>query len=173
MDNAKPRRVRGIVRPRNDEREVPRGEKGIVFCSECGAVHYMKSWRHALEEYKSLSENASVKFKLCPACEMIKNHQFEGRVIIAHIPEKKADEVVRLVENFGARAYEHDVLHRIIEIKKAKDKKGASLVVTTTENQLANKLADKIKQTFHGVKVGRSFSPAPSDVEYITIEFLG
>lgn len=173
MDNAKPKRERGIVRPRNDEHEVPKGEKGIVFCSECGAVHYMKSWRHALEEYKSLSENASVKFRLCPACEMIKNHQFEGRVTVTHIPEKEEGEVARLIENFGARAKERDVLHRLIEIKKTRSAKGVDLVVTTTENQLANKLADKIKETFHHVKLSRSFSSAPSDVEYVTIEFTG
>lgn len=159
--------------PRNEDQEVRKNEKGVVFCSECGAVHYMKSWRHALEEYKSLSDNASVKFSLCPACEMIKNHQFEGKVTITHIPEKEVGEVARLIENFGARAKERDVLHRLIEIKKTESAKGVDLVVTTTENQLANKLADKIKETFHHVKLSRSFSPAPSDVEYVTIEFTG
>ncbi len=51
------------------------------------------------------------------------------------------------------------------------------LEITTTENQLAVKLAKKIKDTFKPACAGRkvdmkiSYSPAPSDVAYVKIVF--
>ncbi len=156
-----------------EKKEFPKGEKGVVFCSECGATYFMKSWRHSLEQYRSLPEDASVKFKLCPACEMIKNHQFEGKITLKNVPEKEVKDLMRLIENYGATAYGKDVLHRVIEAKKVQSGKGFEVTVTTTENQLANKLADKITSTFKKTKASRSFSSAPGDVEYVTIEFLG
>ena len=158
---------------RKEKQEFPRGTKGIMFCSRCGIAYYKKSWHHALEEYKSLPEDAPVKFVLCPACQMIQNKQFEGEVKIKNIPEKEADGVARLVEGYGSRAYERDPLHRVIDIKKNKGERGTDLLVTTTENQLANKLANKIKDAFNKVRITRSFSSGPSDVAYITVEFVG
>jgi len=48
---------------------------------------------------------------------------------------------------------------------------GASLIITTTGNQLAVKLAKKIKQTFKKVKMEIFYSPAPSDVVHIKLIF--
>lgn len=43
--------------------------------------------------------------------------------------------------------------------------------VTVTENQLANKLAKKIKDHFNKVTAKTRFAGAPSDVAEVTIEF--
>lgn len=158
---------------RSEKQEFRKGEKGVVFCGECGATYFMKSWRHSLEKYRSLPKDAPVKFGLCPACEMVKNHQFEGKIVVKNVPEKEAKDLMGLIENFGERAYERDVLDRVIDVKRTKSGKGSEIVVTTTENQLANKLADKIRSTFKKAQAKRSFSSSPGDVEYVEIEFPG
>jgi chlorite dismutase len=75
--------------------------------------------------------------------------------------------LVYLVEAFGRRAKQKDNQHRIISIKKNK----SDLVITTTENQLAVKIAKKIKNTFKKTDIKISYSPAPSDVVYIKLDF--
>lgn len=144
------------------------GKKGLVFCPDCLAAYYKKSWHHSLLDLKSLKESAPVNFVLCPACKMIKNHQFEGRIRITGVPDNLMTELLNLIRGFGERARAADPMDRVIEIKKNNDE----LVVTTTENQLANKLAKKIKDSFNKVKTKTTFSKDPSDFVDIRVEFL-
>lgn len=144
------------------------GKKGLVLCSDCRAVYYKKSWHHSALNLKSVKESAPVNFVLCPACQMIKNHQFEGQIIILNIPENLKTELNNLIKGYCERAYQADPMDRLIEIKKSKN----GLVATTTENQLANKLAKKIKDTFKKVKIKTTFSKDPSDFVDIRVEFL-
>lgn len=144
------------------------GKKGLVFCSQCRAAYYKKSWHQSLLNLKSVKEDAPVKFVLCPACKMIKDGQFEGRIIISGVPQNLMAELTNLIKGFCERAYQRDPMDRLIEIKKVKN----GLVVTITENQLANKLAKKIKETFNNIKTKTTFSKDPSDVARIVVEFL-
>lgn len=149
------------------------GKAGLQMCSTCGAVYYKKHWHHDLESLnKSESTNVSkkdtmVKFVLCPACAMIKNNQYEGRALIKNVPKESVQKLEALIENFGQSAYELDSMHRLIGIKKS----GADWEVTLTENQLANRLAKKIKAEFNTVKTKTHFVPEPSDVAEVTVEF--
>jgi hypothetical protein len=59
-------------------------------------------------------------------------------------------------------------MDRIIGVKK----EGKDLVVTTTENQLANKLAKKIQSTYSNVTAKTSFTKEPSDTALAIVEFL-
>lgn len=154
-------------RLKNDEQEFRRGKKGILMCSDCGAAYYEKSWHHSLLKIKSVKKDTPVDFSLCPACKMVKNHQFEGEVTILNIPSKQRAELINFIEGFCERAYDRDPMDRLIEIKKS----GDSLVVTTTENQLANKLGRKIKNLFNNVKAETKFIAAPGDVGRVRIEF--
>jgi len=76
-------------------------------------------------------------------------------------------------------------MDRLIEIKKTRSA-GSRLrqgfggqagqvfsewIVTTTENQLANKLAQKIKSSFSGVKTKTKFNKEPSDVVGVVVDF--
>lgn len=162
-----------LPRRRNDEHEFPKGVKGITLCKDCSIAFYKKSWHHNLRGHKSLSPDIQVKFDLCPACRMIKNNQFEGEVNITQIPEKEVGGVIKLVEGYGRRAYEDDPLDRIISIRRLPRGTGyEDVVVTTTENQLAQRIANKVRDAFNKVKIVRSFSKEPSDVVFITVEFL-
>ncbi|MDP3015378.1 MAG: NMD3-related protein [bacterium] len=142
-------------------------KSGLVFCKVCDAVYYKKSWHRNLRHYKNLKENLAVKFSLCPACAMIKNRQFEGEIIIKNIPIKIKSDLINLAKTFAARAYQRDPMDRLIAIKENEE----GLRITTTENQLAVKLAKKIKETFKKVEMKISYSPAPSDVVYVKLVF--
>lgn len=154
---------------KNDEREFRRGKKGIIMCPDCGAAYYGKSWHHSLLKVKSVKEDTPVDFSICPACAMTKNHQFEGEVTITNVPQKLRAELINFIEGFCERAYDRDPMDRLIEIKRGKD----GLVVTTTENQLANKLGKKIKNLFNRTKAKTKFIAAPGDVGRVRVEFLG
>ncbi|MEE8131470.1 MAG: NMD3-related protein [Candidatus Paceibacterota bacterium] len=149
------------------KREIPKGKLGLVFCKECNSVYYKKSWHHNLRYLKKLRENLPIKFAICPACKMLKNRQFEGQIEIANIPQKISKELVNLIKSFCRRAYQRDPMDRLISIKNTKE----GIIITTTENQLAVRLAKKIKQTFKKVKMKISYSSAPSDVVYVKLVF--
>ncbi|MEK7555588.1 MAG: NMD3-related protein [Patescibacteria group bacterium] len=153
--------------PRTEKHEMPKGKLGLVLCKECNAAYYKKSWHHNLRHFKELREDLRVSFVVCPACNMIKNKQFEGQIEIINIPLKISEELINLIKSFCRRAYERDPMDRLIGIKNTK----GGLEATTTENQLAVKLAKKIKQTFKKVDMKISYSPTPSDVVYVKLEF--
>ena len=142
--------------------------KGIVLCSDCGAAYFKKRWVHGLEKINTAGKtDLPVSNGICPACQMIKNQQYEGRIMIKNFPDGQAQELEGLVRGFGERAFDRDPMDRIIEI----DKSGSTWRITTTENELANKLAHKIKNQFKNAKSRTHFAPEPSDVAEITIEF--
>ena len=154
---------------RDFKQEFLKGDKPFLMCSDCGSVYFDKYWHHKIEEFNRLEKenNFQMKFKLCPACEMIKNKQYEGRVVIKNIPKKLEAELGKIITSFTRTAFEIDPLDRLINIKKGKD----DWEVTTTENQLANKLARKIKELFTKIDVKHSFASDPSDVVEVTVEF--
>lgn len=157
-----------LPKSQHEVEEFGGGKKGLVFCSECKAAYYKKSWHHGILDFKSNKEDAPVKFLLCPACQMIKNNQHEGKITIKNIPAKIKDELINLIKGFCNRAYRQDPMDRLIVIKED----GGNLVVTVTENQLANKLAKKIKSTFNNVKTKTFFDKEPGDVALVEVEFL-
>ncbi|MDP3947433.1 MAG: NMD3-related protein [bacterium] len=168
MRNARSKTANARYVPeRTARREFPKGAKGVVFCGTCNIAYYKKAWHHNLRHFKSFEKDVPVVFRLCPACTMIKNKQFEGRVTLLYVPAKYQQEVERLVRAYGERAYQRDPLDRVIGIKKMKD----GFEVTTTENQLAQKLARKVQETFKTARPSISHSASPSDVAFITVTF--
>lgn len=155
--------------------EYGSGKKGLILCSNCKAVYYKKRWHADLEslnkaEVTNLSKSdAPIHSMLCPACQMIANHQYEGRVQIKNIPAVVEGELLGLINNFCVSAYERDPMHRLIAIKKT----GSDFEVTVTENQMANRLVHKIGEVFKKVKSGVHFAPSPSQVAHIVIDFVG
>jgi NMD protein affecting ribosome stability and mRNA decay len=124
-----------------------------------------KGWHHLV----SLSETSRppVTFKRCPACEMIANHQYEGRIRISGVPERYLHDLMRFVHNAGERAFKKNPMHRVIAMKPAE----AGWEITTTENRLANVIARNITRIFKGASMKAHFAGNPSDVEEITVTF--
>lgn len=158
-----------------EEHEFPKGEKGVDQCKVCRAVYYKKSWRHEqmnLEGLKTLSKGAPFKVAVCPACKMIANHEFEGEIVLKNVPKEIAGDLKHAAENFCQRAYEKDSQHRLIKMKDGKE----GLTITTTENQLAVKLAKKLQEDFKNkkwkIEKKISYSAAPGDAVYVHMEFV-
>ncbi len=154
------------------EADAEAGKKGFLMCEGCGAVYFKKHWHENLEalnmaEATSFEKNSSARFELCPACQLLKQHQYEGRVVIKNIPEKYAGELEGLVRNFCGRAEGRDPMDRLMEIKKS----GNDWEVWLTENQLANKLAKKIKDVFDKAETTTHFASEPSNVAEAVVEF--
>ncbi len=166
-----------LFKSQHEFEEFGKGKQGLVVCEKCQAVYYKKHWHHKLAtlnapEIRGLSKEKKktppINFVLCPACQMIKNRQYEGEIIIKNIPERLAVELENFVKGYCRRAYQRDPLDRLIGIKKS----GNNWTVTVTENELANKLGKKIQTLFNNVKTRTSFMPEPSDVAKVVVEFL-
>jgi len=157
-----------LPKSRHEVEEFGPGKKGIILCPECNSSYFKKSWHHDFKGLKfPVNQNLPITFKLCPACQMIKNKQYEGRITLKNVPAKYAEELENFIIAYGKRATDRDPMDRIIGVKK----NGSTWVVTTTENQLANKLAKKIQSSFKKVKAKTKFNREPSDVAHITVEF--
>lgn len=165
-----------LYKSRNESEEFGAGKKGLIICPQCQAVYFKKHWHHSLEKL-NLSESLAVssgkkdktvKFELCPACQMIKNRQYEGEVRILNAPIKLKSELLNFIKGFCHRAYERDPMDRLIEIKQ----NGANWTVTVTENELANKLGKKIQHLYSNAKTKTVFSREPGDVARVVVEFL-
>jgi len=121
-----------------------RGKKDIVVCSECEAFYWHKSWHHSLDDYPELKEDKEIRFELCPACRMIKEGRFEGEIILENCPEDK-EELLQFINNFAQEEQRRDPLARVVSVE---DIAKGMLRVTFTENQIAKKLAKRLKKTF-------------------------
>lgn len=129
---------------KKEEAEFGKGKKDIIICPKCESVYFYKSWHHHLKDYPHLSENKELRFVLCPACRMIASKKYEGEVIIENPPSHLKEVLINTIKNVGKIAFERDPQDRIISISP----QGSSIRVITTENQLAARIAKKIKKAF-------------------------
>lgn len=157
---------------RTEKSEFGPGKKEYMICKTCSVAYYDKSWHQSLADYKHLKEKnidkKLIKFVLCPACEMTKNKQYEGLIMIRNTSDKIKNDLINLIKNMGETAQRIDPMDRVSKIKETKQ----AIEVWTTENQLAKKIANKIKSTFPQQLTKKKiiFSGEGSDVVRIEIE---
>ena len=154
------------TKPRKENEEFGGGKEGLVICPDCKAVYYKKSWHHGTLHFEG-RENMPVQFMLCPADQMIKNKQYEGRVVVKNVPQALEEEVMGLIKNAAGAAYEKDPMHRLISL----DKVGGELVALTTENELAASIARKLGDAHNRAKVKITYKSEPSDVCLAVVEY--
>ncbi|MBU6447409.1 hypothetical protein KGQ24_01020 [Patescibacteria group bacterium] len=159
-----------LYHERNEFEEYGKAPKDYRECKICSAVYYNKSWHHG----ENFDKFASKKLKnlwmtRCPACKLAESQKYEGAITLENVPKKFRDELYHMIKAYAKREYDRDCQHRVIAINKEDNK---TWTITTTENQLANKLAQKIKDVFNKVDVKVSYSEQPNDVERIKINFL-
>lgn len=99
---------------------------------------------------------------------MTQDHLFDWELVIEECPERHEEELLRLIHNVGKRAKEMDPQHRIINTDKTDQE---AYRVTTTENQLADRLAKKIKEVFNTVEIHLPHSKEPYKVDRILVTF--
>ena len=152
--------------------EYGRERKGIAVCLKCRNVHFKKKWHASLEDLRKHAKDkilAVTRKETCPACAMIKGHLYEGEVFVEGFPARFHTDLLNLINNFGERATSQDPQDRIIKIEK--NAKGFR--ITTTENQLADRLAKKIKDAFNTVKIHFSHSKEPYEFDQVHVVFRG
>lgn len=156
--------------PHKEEAEFGKAKSGLGMCRSCLSFYYAKSWHLKCPIFPTETKNREiqVELSLCPACRMIRNKVYEGRLIIRNVPARSIPELESLIRSYGARAYNKDCQHRLINLSRTKN----HLEVTTTENQLATRLAKKIKDAFNRVRIRTIYSAAPSDASLVRVEFL-
>ncbi|RJQ36312.1 hypothetical protein C4552_03430 [Candidatus Parcubacteria bacterium] len=156
-------------RPRADEAEFGKSPEGIRSCKRCMSVFYKKSWHHPTVFMEKFGRPAPQPGRaLCPACAMITNGQYEGELVLENPPQRFLEELLSVVRAFGARAFQIDPQDRVIAIRE----RDRDIVVTTTENQLAAKLAKKIQTTFPPAAIRVRHAAAPSDVARVRLTFF-
>ncbi len=159
-------RESGPIKTEREKKEFVSGKEGLVICPDCKAVYYKKSWHHDTLHFEG-RENMPVAFELCPADQMMKNKQYEGKIIVKNVPKELEGEMTNLIKNAGEQAYEKDPMHRLISVGKV----GDELIVLTTENEMAASIARKIGDAHNKAKVKISFKADPSDVCLAVVEF--
>lgn len=154
-----------------EHEEFGREHKGSIVCPRCRNVHFKKMW-HApgfVPKHEEGEAAAPAREELCPACKMTKEHLFEGELFVEEVPAEHKTELLNLIHNVGKHATEIDPQHRIIDIEET-DK---GLRVTTTENQLVDRIAKKIQEAFKAVDVRSSHSKEPYEVDRVHATFRG
>lgn len=159
-----------LPQSRTEREEFGLAKKGLIVCKTCGAYYYKKSWHHDAKKFVAEREGHRIvpKFSECPACAMIRHGLFEGKIIISDIPANYWSEFSNLIKGYCKRAEAKDPLDRLIALTKT----GTTAIATLTENQLAVKLAKKIKDVFNRhAKISITYAQSPSDVSIVRVSF--
>ncbi|HOI60386.1 MAG TPA: hypothetical protein PKU93_03625 [Candidatus Pacearchaeota archaeon] len=133
---------------KKEESEFGKSKKGVLVCKKCNALLWQGSWHHKYEIKKNIRKNKHNGFTICPACKMIEDKIYEGEVIIENINPEIKNYVVNTIKNKGEEGFKSDPQDRIISVHN--DDYNGKINVLTTENQLALKIARKIKKSFNG-----------------------
>lgn len=151
--------------------ENGRAHKGVTECPLCHNVNFKKKWSTSLLEIEKISKKKLTisRKEICPACKEIKEHLFAGELFVEKFPERCKIELLNLIHNFGETAIEIDPQDRIIKIEE----NTIGYRILTSENQLVNRLAKKIKEAFKNVEVKISHSQEPFRVNRVHAIYQG
>ena len=70
--------------------------------------------------------------------------EWEGEIRIGDMPSGKIEEVKRAALGTANQAYRKDPMHRVFDIRSS----GKDLIIYTSENQLAMRVARKLERSF-------------------------
>ncbi len=122
--------------------------KKVSVCDGCRAVYMNKRWYARGPAYDTALKNAGNVSVICPACLKIRD-DFPGGVVTLKggyvLPHKM--ELMKLVKNEEDKARGLNPLERVMSVKE--DGYG-SIVITTTNERLAQRLGRAIRKAFQG-----------------------
>lgn len=126
---------------------LPRGAQGkIAVCESCRAVYRNKRWY--VETARGEASQAGATKIVCPACLKMRD-DFPGGIVNlkgAYVLMHKKD-ILRLVKNEEERARGFNPLERVMSIR---ENGHGGIVISTTNEKLAQRLGRAIKKAFHG-----------------------
>ena len=174
LKTLEPRRVQGGKWPRGIK-----SKEGIGRCPACREFFYHKKWWSASQLKAHLAHRPELKNKTftqwlaniseypmqCPTDREKRDHVAEGVIYISNLrPEIKSD-VLNLIKNSEeyatgkakgerARWRRPDIEDQVLSIKES----GQKIIIETSENQLALRIAKKLHRSFKGGTLGIHFS---------------
>jgi NMD protein affecting ribosome stability and mRNA decay len=128
---------------------LPRGaSKKITVCEACRAVYKKKRWYADPHLYNAAVAILDTVVAVCPACLKIRDN-FPGGIVTLKgeyvLPHKQ--ELLNLVKNEEARARGFNPLERVMSVKETGY---GGIVISTTNEKLAQRIGRAIKKAFHG-----------------------
>ena len=128
---------------------LAKGAKGkISVCGSCRAVYRNKRWYVDEELFTASQKDPATTQIACPACLKIRDN-FPGGIVTlkgAYVLAHKQD-ILNLVRNEEERARGFNPLERVMTIK---ENGFGSIIVSTTNEKLAQRLGRAVKKAFHG-----------------------
>ncbi len=128
---------------------LPRGASGkISECEVCHAVYRNKRWYAAPDVSASETTHPNALAVVCPACLKIRDNfpggivTLKGGYVLAH-----KDALLNLIKNEENRARGLNPLERVMAIK---ENGYGSIVISTTNEKLAQRIGRAIGKAFHG-----------------------
>jgi hypothetical protein len=128
---------------------LPRGaSQKISVCGACHSVYKSKRWYADPNIYEAALKIPDTTTVVCPACKKIRD-DFPGGIVTLkgdYVLSHKQD-LMNLIKNEEARAHGFNPLERLMSVKE--NGKG-SIVISTTNEKLAQRIGRAIKKAFHG-----------------------
>lgn len=133
----KGQRAKRSLEPYRPQRGLPDGTK----CKGCGIVYRSKRWQIETNPPPGTGDT------LCPACLRMESDDPAGVVTLSgQYLTKHREEILNTIKQQEAKHREKNPLGRIMEIKQ----EDGSIVVTTTEDKLAQKIGREIYKSQSG-----------------------
>jgi len=128
---------------------LPRGaNRSISVCESCRAVNMNKRWYAEGKVTESALKTHASEKVLCPACLKIQDN-FPGGIVTLKgdyvLPHK--NDLMTVIHNEEERARKLNPLERVMSVKESGD---GGLVISTTNERLAQRFGRAIKRAFHG-----------------------
>lgn len=128
---------------------LPRGSaQRVSLCESCHSVYRHKRWYADHEMYESVRSDPKTVQTACPACLKIRDN-FPGGIITlkgSYVITHKQD-LLNLIRNEEERARGFNPLERVMSVR---ENGFGKLIVSTTNEKLAQRLGRAIKKAFHG-----------------------
>lgn len=128
---------------------LPRGAaQSISVCEKCHSVYKNKRWYADRNLYHIAKQKPESRETVCPACMKIRDNfpggilTLKGGYVVGH-----KQELMKLIKNEEERARAFNPLERIMSVQ---ENGSGKLVVSTTNEKLAQRLGRSIKKAFHG-----------------------
>jgi hypothetical protein len=128
---------------------LPRGaSRSVSVCEGCRSVYMNKRWYADGDIAQTVAKKPGTVTMVCPACLKIRDN-FPGGIVTLkgdYVLPHKAD-LMNLIRNEEERARGLNPLERVIAVK---ENGHGSIVISTTNEKLAQRIGRSVKKAFHG-----------------------
>ncbi|MBI4533817.1 MAG: hypothetical protein HY711_07695 [Candidatus Melainabacteria bacterium] len=122
-------------------------ERGTSLCTRCGAISVEKHWYIDEDKLKVLKKDPNVRQVLCPGCERVERHIYDGEVILeSDLLLTNKDAAMGLIKHTEGKAWHDNPLSRIASLTE----NGKRIEILTTTRWLAHRIGKQFYKSFKG-----------------------